>query len=155
MSFTPMDFRRAMVRHLDRVDPPPPREEKPPRGKIRTCRGCENTFTPRTSEIFCPAPACQEDRRKRRKIQCDAWHKRQRVEGRTRYDTCGRGLLLKRYEALPASFTLGEACYLMGRTRRTLHGILRELVGLGLLTRRTKKNGETEWRKKKTLTCPL
>lgn len=145
--FSPMDFRKAIIKRLDRLDPPTERKEKPPRGKPCLC--CGDMFRPRTSELFCLRSGCQEERKRRRRIQCAAWQKRMAAEGRVEFKTCGRALMLQRYEALPARFTLGEGCALLGIAARTLRGILSQAIGIGLVVEdgKTKRKGEKRWRK--------
>ena len=147
--FSPMDFRKAIIKHLDRVAPPPERKEKPPRGKPCLC--CGDKFQPRTCELFCQRPGCQEERKRRRLIQCAAWQKRMAAEGRREFKVCGRAFLIQRYEALPARFTIGEGCALLGIASRTLRGILSQLIGIGLVVAdgKTKRKGEKRWRKAK------
>ena len=154
MTFTPMDFRRAMVRHLDKVDPPPPRKEKPPWEKFRTCRNCGERFKPNTCELYCKATSCQEERNARRKIQRNTWRRLRRIETGKNYNTCGRALLMERYDAFPSHFTMARASRMLGLSATGVRAILRALVGLGLLVKGS-EGGKAVWRKKKVLTCPL
>lgn len=84
--FSPMDFRRAIIKRLDRLDPPPvgAREEAPPAIKVpgRNCFHCGAWFRPRTREIACQEPGCQKAFATRRRAQKQAWRRKQREERR-------------------------------------------------------------------------